>query len=57
MLGLVSDLGVLPAAAPTLIDIYGAMRTGAIDLRAPAGRGAFAMALLRVGLGDGVQVA
>lgn len=49
---LVPDLAALPAAAPTLSDVYGGLRAGTIDLQQPSGRGAFALALLRVGVGD-----
>lgn len=51
-LSLVPDLGVLPAAAPTLAEFYAALRAGQLDLQAPSGQGAFAVALLRVGLAE-----
>jgi Ser/Thr protein kinase RdoA (MazF antagonist) len=48
---LVPDLDLLPATAPTLVECYAGLRAGALDLRAPAGRGAFALALLQLGMG------
>jgi aminoglycoside phosphotransferase (APT) family kinase protein len=47
---LVPDLAVLPASAPTLAAFYGELRAGAADLKDPRVRGAFALALLRLGL-------
>jgi aminoglycoside phosphotransferase (APT) family kinase protein len=47
--GLVPDLSVLPEPAPSLSDVYAAMLTGKLDFQTPYGRGAFAMALLRLG--------
>jgi thiamine kinase-like enzyme len=49
--GMVPDLEVLPATAPTLLELYGALRTGTLSLADARGRGAFAMALLKVGVG------
>ena len=49
--GMVPDLAILPAAAPTLPEFYAALRTGALSLADARGRGAFAMALLKVGIG------
>jgi aminoglycoside phosphotransferase (APT) family kinase protein len=49
LLGKVPDLAILPAAAPTLGECYGRMRTGQLDLQDPRGYGAFALALLRAG--------
>jgi aminoglycoside phosphotransferase (APT) family kinase protein len=48
---LVSDLAVLPTSAPTLAAFYADLRAGRIDLQDPRGRGAFALALLQVGVG------
>ncbi len=46
--GLVPDLAALPELAPTLGEFYGELRAGRIDITAPRGRGAFALALLRL---------
>ncbi len=46
---MVPDLGLLPASAPTLTACYAEMRAGKLDLQDPRGRGAFALALLRLG--------
>ncbi|HET7456677.1 MAG TPA: phosphotransferase [Gemmatimonadaceae bacterium] len=52
-LGLVPDLAVFPAPtraeAPTMHELYAALRTGAYALQEPRGRAAFGLALLRVG--------
>jgi thiamine kinase-like enzyme len=49
-LRLVPDLDVLPASAPTLMEFYAALRAGRLDLQEARGQGAFALALLRLGL-------
>jgi aminoglycoside phosphotransferase (APT) family kinase protein len=46
---MVEDLSVLPEGAPTLLEFYGELRAGRLDLQAARGRGAFAAALLREG--------
>lgn len=48
LMGLLPDLSVLPEPAPTLGEFYGELRAGRVDLEAPRGRGAFALALLRL---------
>jgi nucleoside-diphosphate-sugar epimerase/aminoglycoside phosphotransferase (APT) family kinase protein len=48
LMGLVPDLAALPEPAPTLVEFYGELRAGRVDLDAPGGRGAFALALLRL---------
>jgi aminoglycoside phosphotransferase (APT) family kinase protein len=48
-LSLLPDLATLPAAAPTLAEFYAQLRAGTLDLQAPSGQAAFALALLRVG--------
>jgi Ser/Thr protein kinase RdoA (MazF antagonist) len=50
-LGLVPELGLLPADAPTLAEFYAGLRAGQFDLQDPRGRGAFGLALLRTGAG------
>jgi aminoglycoside phosphotransferase (APT) family kinase protein len=55
---LVPDLAVLPASAPTLAAFYAELRAGTIGLQDPRARGAFALALLRLGIGgEAVQSA
>lgn len=51
---LVPDLAALPEPAPTLVEFYGELRAGRVDLEAPRGRGAFALALLRLVTDEGV---
>jgi aminoglycoside phosphotransferase (APT) family kinase protein len=46
---MVPDLSVLPEKAPTLLEFYGELRAGKLDLQDARGRGAFAAALLRAG--------
>jgi hypothetical protein len=48
----VPDLSALPSSPPTLAEFYAQLRAGAVDLADPRGRGAFALALLRVGAGE-----
>jgi hypothetical protein len=52
-LGLVDDLRVRPAPtladAPTLTDVYAAMRTGQLDLQASHGLASMGLALLALG--------
>lgn len=50
---MVPDLALLPASAPTLSAFYADLRAGRLDLQDPRGRGAFALALLRIGTGAG----
>jgi aminoglycoside phosphotransferase (APT) family kinase protein len=50
LLGLVPDLGVLPASPPALSAFYAELRAGRVDLQDPRGRGTFGLALLKVGL-------
>jgi len=47
--GLVPDLSLLPASAPTLTECYAGLRAGKLDLQDARGQGAFALALLQVG--------
>jgi aminoglycoside phosphotransferase (APT) family kinase protein len=49
-LTLVPDLGVAPAAAPTLPELYAELRAGRLGLQDARGQAAFALALLRVGV-------
>lgn len=46
---MVDDLTLLPAQAPTLTECYAGLRAGTLDFQDPRGRGAFALALLRLG--------
>jgi len=50
---LVPDLGLLPASAPTLSACYAELRSGTLDLQDPRGRGAFALALIQLGMDGG----
>jgi hypothetical protein len=47
--GLVPDLALLPPLPPTLASFYADLRAGVLDLQDPRGRGAFALALLKLG--------
>lgn len=51
LLGLVPDLADLPAEAPGLGQFYADLRAGRVDLDEARGRGAFALALLRLAAG------
>ncbi|HKE18067.1 MAG TPA: phosphotransferase [Kofleriaceae bacterium] len=50
---LVPDLSLLPASPPTLAAFYAELRAGTLDLQDARGRGAFALALLHLGISGG----
>jgi hypothetical protein len=48
---MVPDLRALPDPAPTLLEFYGELRAGRVDVQDARGRAAFAAALLKEGTG------